>query len=74
MRWIVDYKTGAHAGGDVQAFLDAEERRHRPQLARYARLLSAMEARPIRLGLYFPMIDAWREIAPDGQAVPNGGL
>ncbi len=64
VRWIVDYKTGEHGGGDVETFLAAEVQRHRPQLERYAGLLGAMEERPLRLGLYFPMIDAWRAFTP----------
>ncbi|MCC7486745.1 MAG: UvrD-helicase domain-containing protein [Burkholderiales bacterium] len=60
-RWIVDYKTGGHEGGDVAAFLDREQERYRPQLERYARFLRAIEDRPIRLGLYFPLLDGWRE-------------
>jgi ATP-dependent helicase/nuclease subunit A len=73
-RWIVDYKTGAHGGGEVDAFLDAEVRRHRPQLERYARLLSAMEERPLRLGLYFPMMDAWREFESRAETAQDGAL
>jgi ATP-dependent exoDNAse (exonuclease V) beta subunit len=68
VRWIVDYKTGEHGGGDVDAFLAAEMRRHRPQLERYAGLLGGMEGRPLRLGLYFPMIDAWHELTPGEDA------
>jgi ATP-dependent helicase/nuclease subunit A len=73
-RWIVDYKTGEHAGGDVESFLDAEVQRHRPQLERYAQLLAPIEDRPLRLGLYFPMIDAWREFAPQAEPAMHGGL
>ena len=61
VRWIVDYKAGRHEGGDVDAFLDREQQRYRQQLERYARLISAMDARPIRLGLYFPALGGWRE-------------
>ena len=74
IRWIVDYKTGEHAGGDVESFLDEEVQRHRPQLERYAQLLATIEDRPLRLGLYFPMIDAWREFAPQAEPAPHGGL
>ena len=63
-RWIVDYKTGAHAGGDVEAFLDRERDRYRPQLERYAQLMRGLDARPIRLGLYFPLLNGWREWDP----------
>lgn len=61
VRWIIDYKTGAHAGPDVDAFLDTERERYRTQLERYAALLAQREQRPIRLGLYFPLLQGWRE-------------
>ena len=60
IRWIVDYKTGDHAGSDVEQFLDREAQRYRGQLERYARLMSQLDDRPIRLGLYFPMLTGWR--------------
>ena len=61
IRWIVDYKTGVHEGGDREAFLDQERERYRGQLERYAALLARIESRPIRLGLYFPLLKGWRE-------------
>jgi len=64
VRWIVDYKTGSHLGGDIEAFLDREQERHAGQLRRYAEVVRRMEDRPVRLGLYFPMLDAWRELPP----------
>ena len=60
-RWIIDYKSGSHTGGDVEGFLDREQERYRPQLERYAAFMRALEDRPIKLGLYFPLIDGWRE-------------
>jgi ATP-dependent exoDNAse (exonuclease V) beta subunit len=61
-RWIIDYKTGAHEGGSLEAFLDQEQQRYRPQLALYATLMRLREpSRPIRLGLYFPLLQSWRE-------------
>jgi len=63
VRWIIDYKTGSHEGKGVEVFLDEEVRRHAPQLIRYARVLRQMEPeRPLRAGLYFPMLDGWREV------------
>jgi ATP-dependent exoDNAse (exonuclease V) beta subunit len=59
--WIVDYKTSEHEGADLADFLAEEERRYRPQLESYAVLLSRFLAGPISLGLYFPLLDAWRE-------------
>jgi hypothetical protein len=63
-RWIVDYKTGRHLGGEVEAFLDAEVDRYREQLERYARAVAEIEARPIRVGLYFPLMSALRSWEP----------
>ena len=60
-RWIVDFKTGSHEGADVDAFLDREVERYRDQLDRYARLVAALDPRPIRLGLYHPLLRGWRE-------------
>ncbi|MGE0861391.1 MAG: UvrD-helicase domain-containing protein [Gammaproteobacteria bacterium] len=62
-RWIVDFKTGSHRGGAREAWLDSELTRYRPQLERYARIMAALDPRPIMLGLYFPLVDGWREWA-----------
>ena len=61
VRWIVDYKTSAHEGAGLETFLDNERERYRPQLERYAGLMRALGGEPIRLGLYFPLLSAWRE-------------
>ena len=66
-RWIVDYKTSAHEGAGLDEFLDNERMRYQPQLERYAALLRSWGEEPIRLGLYFPLLSAWREWEP-GQA------
>jgi ATP-dependent exoDNAse (exonuclease V) beta subunit len=63
VRWIIDYKTGEHTGGALEAFLDREVERYRGQLTRYARLMAGVEQRTIRLGLYFPMMGGWRSWA-----------
>ena len=61
VRWIIDYKTSEHRGGDVEAFLENERTRYQDLLERYARLVAPREQRPIRLGLYFPLLSGWRE-------------
>jgi ATP-dependent helicase/nuclease subunit A len=61
VRWIIDYKTSEPAGEDVVNFLEAEKERYGEQLERYARLMALRDDRPIRLGLYFPLISEWRE-------------
>lgn len=65
-RWIIDYKTGSHAGSDREVFLDQEQERYREQLERYAAFMSALEQRPIKLGLYFPLMNGWREWGVNG--------
>jgi ATP-dependent helicase/nuclease subunit A len=61
VRWIIDYKTGSHEGGNLETFLDNEQERYREQLERYARLMIQRDSRPIRLALYFPLLGGWRE-------------
>jgi len=64
IRWIIDYKTGFHEGGDLDAFLDRECLRYTAQLEQYARLIQLLDPAPVRVGLYFPMHRAWREWSP----------
>ncbi len=64
-RWIIDYKTSAHEGGGRDAFLDSEQARYCVQLENYARAMQHTDAHPIRLGLYFPLLQGWREWAFD---------
>ena len=59
-RWIVDYKTSSHEGGQLDAFLDREQARYRDQLERYARVMCGLDPRPMRVALYFPLLQAWR--------------
>ncbi len=59
-RWIVDFKTSEHEGGDLSAFLDSEVARYAPQLERYALAVAAGDPRPVQLGLYFPLLGELR--------------
>jgi ATP-dependent exoDNAse (exonuclease V) beta subunit len=61
-RWIVDYKTSSHAGGDLEGFLRNEAKRYEVQLARYREALALTESRPIRTALYFPLLDRFLEV------------
>lgn len=60
-RWIIDYKTSSHDGADIGFFLDREQERYRFQLNRYAEMMRKIDSRPIKLGLYFPLLKGWRE-------------
>jgi ATP-dependent helicase/nuclease subunit A len=59
--WIVDFKTSEHEGGQLEKFLDEQQRRYRAQMESYAALLARSHPGPVWLGLYFPLLDAWRE-------------
>jgi ATP-dependent exoDNAse (exonuclease V) beta subunit len=61
VRWIIDYKTSFYEGAGLENFLELERDRYREQLERYARLMVQREDRPIRLGLYFPLLGGWLE-------------
>jgi len=65
VRWIVDFKTGPHSGGGVEEFLDREQQRYRGQLEKYAAVLQQLDPRPVKLGLYFPLLGGWREWGVD---------
>jgi ATP-dependent exoDNAse (exonuclease V) beta subunit len=63
VRWVIDYKTSQHTGGGLEEFLDREVERYRSQLQRYGTLAKRLGPEPVRLGLYFPLMRAWREWA-----------
>ncbi|HTU66225.1 MAG TPA: UvrD-helicase domain-containing protein [Steroidobacteraceae bacterium] len=62
VRWIVDFKTSPHEGGNLAGFLDEQARRYSAQLRRYAHLARELGPEPVRAGLYFPLLSAWREV------------
>jgi ATP-dependent helicase/nuclease subunit A len=61
-RWIIDYKTSSHSGGDLEGFLQNEADRYREQLRRYREAVAINENRPIKTALYFPLLDRFREV------------
>ena len=67
-RWIIDYKSSSHDGSGVDTFLDNERERYRGQLERYRGLFTVLEDRPVRMGLYFPLVRGWREV----EELPRG--
>jgi ATP-dependent exoDNAse (exonuclease V) beta subunit len=56
VRWIIDYKTGSHEGGDREAFVRSEVERYAPQLRAYREAFSCLEERPTKTALYFPLL------------------
>jgi len=61
-RWIIDYKTSVHEGGDLPGFLRAEADRYRPQLQKYAAIYAAWSGIEPRCALYFPLLSAFVEV------------
>jgi len=45
----------------VDTFLDQQQERHREQLEKYGVLMGLYGNEPIKLGLYFPLLQGWRE-------------
>jgi len=58
IRWIIDYKSGYHAGADLEGFVAQESERYESQLAMYRRLFEQLEDRPVKTALYLPRHDA----------------
>jgi len=61
-RWVIDFKTSRHEGGGLDAFLEQEMARYRPQLETYVALARGIDTTPVRAGLYFPWLDVFREL------------
>ncbi|MEQ8860450.1 MAG: UvrD-helicase domain-containing protein [Pseudomonadales bacterium] len=54
VRWIIDYKSGHHAGADLAGFLAQERERYQGQLALYRRLFEQLEGGRVKTALYLP--------------------
>jgi ATP-dependent exoDNAse (exonuclease V) beta subunit len=65
-RWIIDYKTSSHEGGDLEAFLESETSRYLSQLQRYTAAMAEKDNLPIRAALYFPLLKIFHEVPVDG--------
>ena len=63
VRWVIDFKTSSHTGGDLEAFLDRQLERYRSQLENNSELARALGPEPVRAALYLPLLGAFRELA-----------
>ncbi|MGE3317753.1 MAG: UvrD-helicase domain-containing protein [Candidatus Berkiella sp.] len=61
IRWIIDYKLTHHQKMS-QEELAHEVAKYRAQLNKYRRVVSALEQRVVRCGLYFPLAQVFTEI------------
>lgn len=62
VRWIIDYKTSTFTHDDLNHFLQNEEKKYAEKMRKYANAIGLMDSRPIKLGLYFPALPAWKVI------------
>jgi ATP-dependent helicase/nuclease subunit A len=60
-RWIIDYKTTPFSGDDLEIFLTTEQEKYAEKMQHYYQAMRTLDEKPIHLGLYFPMVPAWRE-------------
>lgn len=61
VRWIIDYKTTVYNSSDLENFLIENQKKYSKQLNQYKEAFQKLDQRPIKLGLYFPLIPAWNE-------------
>lgn len=61
IRWIIDYKSSDLCDNDLPSFLKSEQAQYEKQLHEYYLAMRELDQRPIRIGLYFPLIPAWTE-------------
>ncbi len=66
-RWVVDFKTSTHEGGDLEAFLESEADRYRDQLETYRQVFRGLGELRVRTALYFPLLGRWLELTADGR-------
>ena len=65
VRWLIDYKITERQGGDPQRFVEMQVEKYRPDMQRYARVLTLLDARPVRCALYLPLLGAFCQVALD---------
>lgn len=61
IRWIIDYKTTAFSKQDLETFLSEEQDKYLEKMQQYKAALQLHDARETKLGLYFPILQAWKE-------------
>ena len=61
-RWIVDYKTAETDAADIDAWLDAEVEKYRPQMEDYAALMKRFEEKLLKRILYYPLLRRWKAV------------
>jgi ATP-dependent exoDNAse (exonuclease V) beta subunit len=55
-RWVIDYKTSWHEGGDLEGFIASRREHYAPQLRKYKAFAARLGPQPVRTALYFPLL------------------
>jgi hypothetical protein len=63
IRWVIDFKTSRHEGGNLERFLDEEVERYRGQMERNVAMARALGGERVKGALYFPLMKRFREIS-----------
>ncbi|MBV8802162.1 MAG: PD-(D/E)XK nuclease family protein, partial [Gammaproteobacteria bacterium] len=61
IRWIIDYKTTTPSDSNIETFILAEKEKYNKQMLNYAEAILKIDTRPIKYGLYFPLLPVWHE-------------
>ena len=61
IRWIIDYKSSRAEDLPIDIFLAEEYKKYALKMRNYHAAMQELDNRPIRLGLYFPLIPEWYE-------------
>ena len=62
IRWVIDYKTSTPSD-NLEEFIKKEKEKYQHQLKAYVQAMQSIDTRPIRVGLYFPLIPTWCELS-----------
>ena len=63
VRWIIDFKSSRHEQKrDLENFISTEIQRYQAVMDRYAFLVGAVDDRPVRKALYFPVLQRFEEL------------
>jgi ATP-dependent helicase/nuclease subunit A len=62
IRWVIDYKTSTPAQENLADFFKSEQQKYHSKMWHYFQAIREIDQRPIRMGLYFPLLPAWHEI------------
>jgi ATP-dependent exoDNAse (exonuclease V) beta subunit len=60
-RWLIEFSLETPSTADVDAFIDSELTRRRPQLRKYAALAKHLGSEAVRVAMYFPFAQAFAE-------------